>query len=333
MRGDSIYYDKKTGIMEAFRNVFFEDTDNKSILLGNYCWYNELTGEALAHGQALAKEYSNPQDTLFVHADTLRLYTYNMDTDSVYRKMHGYYHVRTYRSDIQAVCDSLVGNSLLKRLDLYHDPIVWSGNKQVLGEEINVFSNDSTVDSVRVERQALMVEQMDSAHYNQVAGKAMTAHFRDNQIYRNDVNGNVQTIYYMQEEDNADVTGLMYIESASISFYLTEGEIDKIAYKQNPAYVLYPMNMIPETQELKLKDFIWYYDRRPLRDSVFDRSIRATQREDVALRDKPRFRITERIDYDRRRLVENREWVDRVDQLTPEIIEWRNTRTSYKSTK
>ena len=89
------------------------------------------------------------------------------------------------------------------------------------------------------------------------------------------------------------------------------------------------MDMIPETQALKLKDFEWFYDRRPLRDSVCDRIIRPTQREEVVSRQKPRFRITERIDYDRRRLVENREWVDRVDQLTPEVIEWRNTRATY----
>ena len=133
----------------------------------------------------------------------------------------------------------------------------------------------------------------------------------------------------LQEEDSPEVTGLMYIESASISFYLVEGEIDKIAYKQNPAYVLYPMNMIPETQDLKLKNFEWYYGRRPERDSVFDRTIRPTQRENVASRQKPRFRITERIDYDRRRLVENRMWKDRVDRLSPEVIEWRNSRSTY----
>ena len=175
----------------------------------------------------------------------------------------------------------------------------------------------------------LMGMEIDTMYYNQVGGKDMIAYFADGEVYRNDVNGNAQTIYYMQEEDSPEVTGLMYIESASISFYLVEGEIDKIAYKQNPTYVLYPMDMIPETQELRLKDFNWFYDRRPERDSVFDRSIRETRRADVANKEKPRFRITERIDYDRRRLVENRMWQDRVDELSPEIIEWRNTRSTY----
>jgi hypothetical protein len=160
----------------------------------------------------------------------------------------------------------------------------------------------------------------------------MTALFADGSIYRNNVDGNAQTIYYMQEQENStDVTGLMYIESASISFYLTNGEIDKIAYKQNPEYKLYPMDMIPETQKLRLPDFEWFGDRRPSRNEVIDRVIRDTRRSDNAVQSKPRFRITERIDYDRRRLVENGEWEDRVDELLPEVIEWRNSRSSYQN--
>ena len=122
---------------------------------------------------------------------------------------------------------------------------------------------------------------------------------------------------------------MMYIESAAISFYLVDGEMDKIVYKQQPEYVLYPLAMIPEDQKLKLPDFEWHYDRRPTRDSVCDREIRPTRREDNIEHRKPRFRITERIDYDRRRLVENSMWVDRLDELTPDVIEWRNSRTSY----
>jgi hypothetical protein len=122
----------------------------------------------------------------------------------------------------------------------------------------------------------------------------------------------------------------MYIESAGISFYLEEGEIDKIAYKQNPEYVIYPMAMIPETQQRILDNFEWKGTLRPTRHGIIFRHVRDTRREEVAHKQRPRFRITERIDYDRRRLTENRMWEDRVDELTPDIIEWRDSRTSYK---
>ena len=127
------------------------------------------------------------------------------------------------------------------------------------------------------------------------------------------------------------VTGLMYIESASMSFYLTDGEMDQIVYRQNPEYVIYPLAMIPETQQLRLDGFEWHRERRPSRDSVCDRAIRPTRRAHSSTMARPRFRITERINYDRRRLTENRVWVDRLDVLSPDVVEWRNSRPSYQN--
>jgi hypothetical protein len=207
---------------------------------------------------------------------------------------------------------------------------MWNEGNQITSDSMAIYTKNQLLSKAHFMGDPIMAMEIDTMYYNQVKGKDMTAYFADGAVYRNDVEGNAQTIYYMQNEDSPEVTGLMYIESASITFYLADKEIDKITYKQNPTYVIYPMAMIPETQELRLKDFDWFYDKRPLRDSVCDREIRSSRRESSMVRQKPRFRITERIDYDRRRLVENGMWEDRVDELTPEVIEWRNTRTTYK---
>ena len=288
------------------------------------------------------------RDTLAVARDTINRDTLAADTalmdsiardsvdrtppfpeDSTYKMVKGYRNVKMFRSDSQMVCDSLIWLNTDSIIRLYIEPVMWNEDNQITSDSMAVYTRNEVLTKAHFMGDPIMGMEIDTMYYNQVAGKDMIAYFADGEVYRNDVNGNAQTIYYMQEEDSPEVTGLMYIESASISFYLTEGEIDMIAYKQNPTYVLYPMNMIPESQDLKLKNFDWFYERRPLRDSVFDRSIRPTQRNDASSRQKPRFRITERIDYDRRRLVENRVWVDRVDQLTPEVIEWRNSRSTY----
>ena len=251
--------------------------------------------------------------------------------DSVYKMIQAYRHVRMYRSDSQMVCDSLVLKNTDSIIRLYIKPILWQEGNQINSDSMAVYTRDELISKAHFMGNPIMGMEIDTMYYNQVKGKDIVTHFADGQMYRNDVEGNAQTIYYMQQEDSPEVTGLMYIESASITFYFAEGDIDKITYKQNPTYVIYPMDMIPETQKLRLPDFEWYYDRRPVRDSVMDRDIRKSRREDAASRRKPRFRITERIDYDRRRLTENRVWEDRVDELTPDVIEWRNTRTSYRS--
>lgn len=261
MVGDSLYYNRDTGVMEAFRNIVFEDAENKNIMLGDYCWYNEQTGEALAYGRALVKDYSNVADTLFVHADTLRMYSYNLKTDSACRVMHGYFHVRAYRSDVQAVCDSLVANSLLKRMDLYRDPIVWSDNRQILGEEINVFSNDSALDSVYVQRQALMVEQVDSTHYNQVAGQLMRSYFNEKkEIRENRVDGNVYVVFYPLEKDST-LLYQNYTETAQLRMFMENKKMKRL-WTPAAQGELFPIGMAPPEKTL-LSNFAWFDYVRP----------------------------------------------------------------------
>ena len=178
LTGDSLFYDRKLGYGEAFDNVQMNDTVNKNMLTGNYCFYNELTGNAIATQRAVAIDYSQG-DSLFMHGDTLRLVTYHMNTDSAYREMRVYHKVRAYRTDVQAVCDSLVYNSKDSCLTMYTDPVLWHCAQQLLGEEVKVYMNDSTIDWAHIINQALAVEQKDSIHYNQVTGKEMKAFFQD----------------------------------------------------------------------------------------------------------------------------------------------------------
>ena len=251
--------------------------------------------------------------------------------DSSYKMIKAHRNVRMYRSDTQLVCDSLVALNTDSIIRLYREPILWSESNQVTSDSMAIHTFNQNIRKAHFMGNPIMGVEIDTMYYNQVKGKEMIALFSDGKVYRNDVNGNAQTIYYLQDDENTtDVTALMYIESAGISFYFDEGEIDKISYKQNPEYVIYPMSMIPETQKRILDNFEWHSDKRPTRNSMILRHIRSTRREEIANKQRPRFRITERIDYDRRRLTENRMWEDRVDELTPDIIEWRDSRTTNK---
>ena len=130
--GDSLYYDDKTAQSEGYGDVIYVDKKNNNSLLCQRFKYNEKTGVGWATGKLLAKDYSQ-KDTLYVHADSVKLFTYNINTDSVYRLAHCFRHVRAYRTDVQAVCDSMVANSKDSCLTMYRDPIVWNANRQLLG--------------------------------------------------------------------------------------------------------------------------------------------------------------------------------------------------------
>ncbi len=260
MVGDSLFYDSKTGIGEGFRNVVYTDEVNKNMLTGNYCYYNDSLGYSMATDSAVAIDFSQ-RDTMYMHADTFKVYTFHIDTDTMYREMRAYHKVRSYRTDVQSVCDSLVYNTKDTCITMYRDPIVWNAGQQVLGEVIKIFLNDSTIDRIHVIDQAL------SVHYNQVAGKEMISYFRDGEMYQTWVNGNVYVDYYMFDDDSLMI-GLNYTETTELKLYMKDRKMEKIWMPASTG-VIYPIVMIPANR-LYLSNFAWFDYIRPLnKDDIF----------------------------------------------------------------
>ena len=268
MKGDTVLYNKHTGVMEAFNNVECLDTANKNILTGGYAYYNELTGTAMATRHALARDYSQGKDTLYVHADTLRMFTFNLQTDSAYRVLHGYFHARAYRKDVQAVADSLVFTTRGNQLTLYRDPIVWNDNKQIVGEEISVYMNDSTIDSAYVDRQALMVEQLDSVHYNQVSSQQMRSYYKNGEIRENQAIGNVMVVNFPLEKDST-ILYQNYVVTARARMFMADRKLQKIWAPQSHGF-FYPIGLAP-AERTRLPGFAWFDYIRPTGpDDVFE---------------------------------------------------------------
>ena len=268
--GDSLYYDDKTGQSEGYGDVVYVDKKNKNSLLCQRFKYNEKTGTGWATGKLLAKDYSQ-KDTLYVHADSVKFFTYNINTDSVYRMAHCFKHVRAYRQDVQAVCDSMVANSKDSCLTMYRDPIVWNANRQLLGEVIKIYMQDSTVKEAHVLGQALSVEQMpDSVHFNQLSSKDMFAYFIDGNVRRNDAVSNVRSIYFSVDDKDSTLIGLNYLETDTMRMFISaERQLQKIWTCRFEA-TLYPMSQIPPGKE-KLEAFGWFDYVRPLnKDDLFE---------------------------------------------------------------
>lgn len=260
--GDSLFYAKE-GESRGYGNVIYIDHENKNSLVCDELHYNEKTGKGFATKRAVLKDFSQGADTLFAHADSIKLYTFNINTDSVYRKVHCYNKVRVYRTDVQAVCDSLVVNSLDSCMTMYRDPIVWNGNRQLLGEMIKVYMNDSTIRQAEIIGQALSVEQMpDSVHYNQISSKQMNAYFVEGKIRKVESFGNVRSIYYPTNDKDSTLIGLNYLETDTMRMYMTpDRKLDRI-WTNKFTSVLYPMTQIPPMRD-KLDVFGWFDEIRP----------------------------------------------------------------------
>ena len=250
----------------------------------------------------------------------------SISADSVYRLVKAYRNVKMFRKDAQMVCDSLVSSSQDSIVHLYLDPVLWNGTNQLASKMMDLHTKNQKLVRAEFDGTPIMVAIIDSTYYNQVAGKKMIAYFRDNDIYRNDVDGNVQTIYFQRENEQTTlVTEMVYLESASASFYIEDRELVGMTYRNDVPFTMYPINQVPESQPLKLDNFKWVPTLRPELKDVFDRTIRPSQRENEE-RKRPTFNIVNAMDRRKERLISSGEWIDREDELTPELIEWRDSR-------
>ncbi len=287
IEGDSLHYDANRHLSEAFGSVVLDDADNYCMLLGNRCEYNDSTGYAMATDSAVVIDYSTP-DTLYAHGDTLKMFTYNINTDSVYRDLYMYHKVRMYRRDFQGVCDSLVSLSRDSCTYLYGQPVVWNENQQIFGEEMRVYNNDSTIDWMHVINQAMTIEKIDSMSYNQVASKEMFSYFNNGQIERSEAKGNVYVAYFIDESDGSRI-GMNYTETSLLKLYMKDKKITKIWMPSSKGQI-YPEGMIPSDKRY-LGGFAWFdYIRPKSKDDIFQwRSkaekdmLKKTEKRDIPL--------------------------------------------------
>lgn len=262
MTGDSIVYDKEGGEMQGFGDVIINNYKDKVDVQGEYVYYNQNIDSAVVTGRALLIEYS-AGDSLFMHADTFRLVTfYNQAGDTVIeRQVRGFRRVRAYRPDMQMVADSMVFTTADSSLTLFHDPIVWNEGQQVLGEKIIFYMNDSTIDWAHVIGQALFVQRNDTIHYNQITGREMKAYFKNSEIDKTDVIGNVRAVFYPLDGDSAMI-GMNTTESSNLTVYFVDRAVDRIAIHSRSNGVMYPMEKIDPTK-MYLPNYQWFGRIRP----------------------------------------------------------------------
>lgn len=116
---------------------------------------------------------------------------------------------------------------------------------------------------------AFISSQEDSLRYNQVKGREMTGYFTDNHLSRIKVEGNGQTVYYIRNGQK-QLTGVNKADCSNMMIYVEDSKVKRIALINKPDATLFPIKELPP-QELKLKNFMWYGEKRPLvKEDIFD---------------------------------------------------------------
>lgn len=292
LTGDTILYDRDRGYGEAFGNVDITDSARQTTLRGTYGYYNRLVDSAFVTGRALAMEYSRG-DTLYMHGryiksildiDTIRTTVTDtiappagspdtvqpqiikreiVSTDSTH-VFTAWPRVRFYRSDMQGLCDSMIFVQRDSTLHLHHHPVVWSDDRQIFGNRIILYLNDSTIDRALLPDFAFTAQHIEDDYYNQLTGKVMEAWFNGGELSRIDVSNSVEAIFYPEENDST-INKMVNLQTANMRGWFEKRALIRMKTWPESNGRVTPL-YLAKRSDLLLSKFQWYGTLRP-RDS------------------------------------------------------------------
>ncbi len=102
----------------------------------------------------------------------------------------------------------------------------------------------------------------DTLQYNQIKGRNMKGYFRDNKIYKVNVMGNAQTIYYVYTDNNTAILGANRADCSNMILFIVNNKINSITFLQKPDATLFPIKDV-KPMEFLLGDFKWHGSERP----------------------------------------------------------------------
>jgi len=262
--GDTLIYSPNEQISIGKGNVLYLDTVQKIQMTGEYAYMNDSIDVSYITDKAFATKFLD-DDTLYIHADTLFLE--KLDSSDLIR---AYHNAGVYSRKVQSRADSIVFNPSKDIIHLNSNPIVWSNAAELKGDTIIIHLNDSTINHVDIiDHASIVMEVEKDNYYNQIGGRTIIANFKDNEIYRANVNGNAVTIFYPEEELKTDSTltisrkGMNRLYSSTLRIDIDSSEITGVTYVEKPDGAFYPMNDI-KLDEKFIQGFVSKLYLRPL---------------------------------------------------------------------
>jgi lipopolysaccharide export system protein LptA len=259
VHGDSLFYNDSTGYGEGFGNVVIEDTTNNLIIKGNYAWYYKQPEQFLVTDMAEFIQASG-NDSLFLHADTISAVTLSDTSAAGYRLMKAYHGCRIFSDGIQAKCDSLSYSFRDSVIRLYTKPVIWSEENQLSSDSMAVFTKNRQTERLELYNAAFVSSQVDTSRYNQIKGRTLTGIFKNNELYKIEIKGNGESLYYLL--DGEDIAGVNQSKCANIVALVEKGKISEITDFGSPEGFIDPPDLLIKTQ-IRLEGFSWFDHLRP----------------------------------------------------------------------
>ena len=296
---DNIDYNDENGFGYATGNVIWIDTAASVVIVCDSADYNKENNYIKAYGKTRPLMKTEVDgDTLFITAEQLisqqqlkygtlefqdsilKIDTLDNIGDSISeyyqpiirteidstiadtaQQVRAYKDVRIFKSDMQAICDSLVYNDLDSIFYFYENPVIWKDTSQFSADTILVYLVNDKIDQIDMIQKSLILNTEDEILFNQVKGKKITAYFIADELRRMKVEGNAESIYYAKDEEDAYI-GVNKSICSEILVLFGSNEVENIKFYDQPKAALTPMGKA-DHKGMRLEGFNWNPNLKP----------------------------------------------------------------------
>ena len=209
--------------------------------------------------------------------------------DTTLRFVIGYHHVRIYSDSLQAVSDSLYYSSKDSIFRLFYNPVAWgSGNYQITGDTMYVYTKNKKANRLYVFENALAVNRVAKKLFNQLKGTTINAFFKGGEIDYIRAKGNAESIYYVADEKkaltgvnkaHADIIDMRFEPKFDSAGNPAGKELNRVILRNDAEGTMYPIKHVV-FEDMVLRGFKWQEDRRPKSKQELFEEVKRKQDED-----------------------------------------------------
>ncbi len=274
---DSLIYLNETDYSHAFGNTkIVSEKDRLTIYSDEFFNYGDSNYTLLKGRPLMIKvdSTSTGYDTLYLSSEIMESY---YDTVSVLIAKDS---VLLKRGNFSSVSDLTMyyrdENKIFtyKINDEANQPVLWYENSQLAGDSVFIYLKDNSLDSISVVKNAVLISQNENFdfRFDQISGYNVVLKFKDGNIERTKVNGNVLSIYYLYEENEPN--GLIKSSAKYAEIIFEDNEVVKVNMAGTPVSEYHPEKLVAgKEKEFTLPTFKIYKNRPTIKQVIGTRKI------------------------------------------------------------
>jgi len=218
--------------------ISITDLDTDYVLHADTSVFTNQMNYSVSYGHTLLVLPTN-EDSLFLTADSII-----HDNRSNTNILRAYYNVAFESNHTSGKCDSLNFYTDKNLIVLNKEPVLWLDEFQLSADTIRIELKENTIKQVILNHSAFISSEIDSLSVNQISGETMFAQFRNNELNNIKVEGNGESIYYVQDDKEEQNIGVNKIICSNMNIYMEDRKIKNINFYEKPDAILSPIKNI-----------------------------------------------------------------------------------------